>query len=101
LAIAFIVLRRLDMTGRSRSLSKEELNLVEFLYAQVASLSSSLAYEASIAELPLPTSVACQIIDLQSDARGRGHSRQSHVIALLWRGVWREPLLCVAVDVLS
>jgi hypothetical protein len=67
LAIAFNVLRRLDMTRRSRSLSKEELDFVEFLDAEVTSLSSSLAYEASIAELPLPTSVACQIVDLQSD----------------------------------
>jgi hypothetical protein len=67
LAIAFKVLRRLGMARRSRTLSKEELDLVEFLDAQVTSLSSSLAYKASIAESLLPTSVACQVIDLQSD----------------------------------
>jgi hypothetical protein len=47
--------------------TKEELDLVEFLDAHVALLSSSLAYEASIAESPMPTSVACQVIDRQSD----------------------------------
>jgi hypothetical protein len=67
LAIAFEVLYRLGMAGRSMSLSMEELDLVEFLDTQVAMLSSSLAYEASITESPMPTLVACQVIDLQSD----------------------------------
>jgi hypothetical protein len=42
---------------------------------EVASLSSSLAYEASIAKSPLPIPVACQVVDLQSDPpppHGRG-----------------------------
>jgi hypothetical protein len=67
LAIAFEVLRRLDMAGWSRSLSMEELDLVEFLDTQVAMLSSSLAYEASITESPMRTRVACQVVDLQSN----------------------------------
>jgi hypothetical protein len=37
------------------SLSKEEFDIVEFLVAQVASMSSSLAFEASIAESLGPT----------------------------------------------
>jgi hypothetical protein len=49
------------MAGRSRLLFKEELDLVEFL---VTLLNSSLAYEASIAESPVPTLVACHVIDL-------------------------------------
>jgi hypothetical protein len=64
LVIAFEVLYRLDMAGRSRSLSKEEIDLVEYLDAQVTLLSSSLACEASIAESLMPTPVACQVIDL-------------------------------------
>jgi hypothetical protein len=67
LAIAFEVLHRLGMAGRSRSLSMEELDLVEFLDTQVTMLSSSLAYKASIAESPMPTPVACQVVDLQSN----------------------------------
>jgi hypothetical protein len=49
------------MAERSRLMSKEELDLVEFL---VTLLNSSLAYEASIAESPVPTLVACHVIDL-------------------------------------
>jgi hypothetical protein len=45
------------MAKRSRSLSKEELDLVDFLVAQVASLSSSLACEVFIV-IP-PTSPPC------------------------------------------
>jgi hypothetical protein len=67
LDIAFEVLHRLDMARRSRSLSMEELDLVEFLDTQVAMLSSSLAYGASIVESPMPTPMACQVVDLQSD----------------------------------
>jgi hypothetical protein len=44
LVVAFEVLHHLDMAEKSRSLSAEELDLVEFLVAQVASL-SSLAME--------------------------------------------------------
>jgi hypothetical protein len=40
---ALEVLRRLGMAKRSKLLSKEELDLVDFLVTQVASLSSSLA----------------------------------------------------------
>jgi hypothetical protein len=58
------VLHRLNMVRRSRPLSKEEFNLVEFLVAQVASLSSSLASKASIVESPVPPSVTCQVVDL-------------------------------------
>jgi hypothetical protein len=64
LAIAIEVLRLLNMAERSRSLSKEELNLVEFLVAQVAPWSSSLACEASFAETSVPTPVVCQVTDL-------------------------------------
>jgi hypothetical protein len=46
-------------------LSTVELDLVEFLDTQVAMLSSSLSYEVSITESPMPNSVACQVIDLQ------------------------------------
>jgi hypothetical protein len=44
LVVSFEVLHHLDMAEKSRSLSAEELDLVEFLVAQVASL-SSLAME--------------------------------------------------------
>jgi hypothetical protein len=58
LSITFKVLHCLDMAGRSRSLSKEELDLVQFLVTQVASLSSSLACETSFAESSVPTPMA-------------------------------------------
>jgi hypothetical protein len=58
LSITFKVLHRLDMAGRSRSLSKEELDLVQFLVAQVDSLSSSLACKTSFAESSVPTPMA-------------------------------------------
>jgi hypothetical protein len=76
LAIAFEVLHRLDMAERSRSLSKEEPDLVEFLVAQVTSLSSSLAYKASIVESSVPTLVACQsnLGTPSANPRCRGHT---------------------------
>jgi hypothetical protein len=67
LPIAFKVLHCLEMAEKSRSLSTEELEHVEFLVAQVASLSSSLACEAATAESPTPPSVAREVINLQSD----------------------------------
>jgi hypothetical protein len=48
-------------------LSKEELNLVDFLVARVASLSSSMAREVFIVEMSMPPPVACEVVDLQSD----------------------------------
>jgi hypothetical protein len=48
-------------------LSKEELDLVDFLVAQVTSLSSSLACEAFIAKLSVPPPVTCEVIYLQSN----------------------------------
>jgi hypothetical protein len=62
------------MAEKSRSLSVEELDLVEFLVAQVASLSSSLTVEmtceATIAVSPAPL-LACEAMDLQSDPSSR------------------------------
>jgi hypothetical protein len=43
LAIAFEVLHHLKVVAKSWLLSMEELDLIEFLVAQVAALSSSLA----------------------------------------------------------
>jgi hypothetical protein len=54
----------LGMAERSRLLSKEELDLVDFLVAQFASLCSSLVCEAFIAESSVPPPVACEVIDL-------------------------------------
>jgi hypothetical protein len=50
LAVAFELLHHFNMVKKSRSLSTEELDLVEFLVTQVASLSPSLAVEAVIVE---------------------------------------------------
>jgi hypothetical protein len=71
LAVAFELLHHFNMVKKSRSLSTEELDLVEFLVTQVASLSSSLAVEAVI------------------------------VVSLSWRWVRRGVLLCVPIGVLS
>jgi hypothetical protein len=60
LAIAFKVLHCLDMVEKSRSLSTEEFDLVEFLVAQDASLSSSLACEVVTIELSMPPPMACE-----------------------------------------
>jgi hypothetical protein len=63
------------MAEKSKSLSVEELDLVEFLVAQVASLSSSLTVEmtceATIAVSPAPPLLACEAMDLQSDPSSR------------------------------
>jgi hypothetical protein len=67
LIVAFEVLHCLDMAVRSRSLPLEDLDLVEFMVAQVASLSSSLACEVVITESPTPLPVACEVSDLQLD----------------------------------
>jgi hypothetical protein len=67
----FKVLHRLDMAERSKSLSRVELDLVEFLVAEVTLLSFSLAYEAPFAESSVPTLVVCQVLDLQFDVVGR------------------------------
>jgi hypothetical protein len=71
LAVAFELLHHFNMVKKSRSLSTEELDLIEFLVTQVASLSSSLAVEAVIVE------------------------------SLSWRWVRRGALLCVPIGVLS
>jgi hypothetical protein len=71
LAVAFNVLHRLILAGKSRSLSAEELDLVGFLVAQVASLSPSLAAvvpcETDTAVSSTPPPVAREVVDLQSD----------------------------------
>jgi hypothetical protein len=54
LAIAFEVLHCLKMAAKSRLLSTEELDLIEFLLTLVASLSSSLACKAAAVESPMP-----------------------------------------------
>jgi hypothetical protein len=43
LAVALELLHRLDMAEKSKSLCPEELDLIQFLIIQVASLSSSLS----------------------------------------------------------
>jgi hypothetical protein len=48
-------------------LSIEELDLIEFLVAQVASLSYSLTCEVVHTESSAPPPVACEVADLQSD----------------------------------
>jgi hypothetical protein len=69
LAVAFEVLHHLRMAEKSRSLSTEELDLVEFLVAQVALLSSSLMVEvvckAAITVSPVPPSSTCEVMDMQ------------------------------------
>jgi hypothetical protein len=62
LGTAFEVLHRFDMDERNKSLSMEELDLIEFLVAQVASLSSSLAVDTVS---PTLSPVACEVVDLQ------------------------------------
>jgi hypothetical protein len=47
LAVTFEVLHRLKVAAKSRLLSIEELDLIEFLVAHVTSLSSSLACKAA------------------------------------------------------
>jgi hypothetical protein len=70
LAIAFELLHRFDMAEKNTSLSMEVFDLIEFLVAQVASLSSFLAVEvaceAIIAESSTLPPVACKAMDLQS-----------------------------------
>jgi hypothetical protein len=48
------------MAEKSRSLSMEEFDLVEFLVAQDASLSSSLACEVVTIESSMPPLMACE-----------------------------------------
>jgi hypothetical protein len=61
LAIAFEVLHRLKMAVKSRLLSTEELDLIEFLLTLVASLSSSLACKAAAVESPMPPPPRCLV----------------------------------------
>jgi hypothetical protein len=67
LAIAIEVLHHPEMVEKSMSLSTEELDFFEFLVAQIASLSSSLACEDAIFESSSSPPVACEVMDLQSD----------------------------------
>jgi hypothetical protein len=71
LAVAFELLHHFDLAEKSRSLSSEELDLIKFLVAQVALLSFSLAMEdpceVVIVELQDLSSVACEVMELQSD----------------------------------
>jgi hypothetical protein len=70
LVVPFEMLHCLDMAEKGRSLSAEELDLIEFLIAQVASLSSSLAVEveavgkAVVAESPYLPPVTCEVMSL-------------------------------------
>jgi hypothetical protein len=68
LAIAFEVHHRLKVAAKSRLLSVEELDLIEFLVAQVASLSSSLACKAATAESSTSPPLAREVVILQSDS---------------------------------
>jgi hypothetical protein len=52
---------------KSRLLSTDELGLIEFLLAQVASLRSSLAWKVATTESPVPPLVARELMFLQSD----------------------------------
>jgi hypothetical protein len=63
LAVAFEVLHRLKVAVKSKLLSTDELGLIEFLLAQVASLRSSLAWKVATTESP----VARELMFLQSD----------------------------------
>jgi hypothetical protein len=69
--VGFELLHWFDMVEKSRPLSMEEINLIEFLVAPVAVLSSSLAVEVAcntvIVGLPTLPLVACEVVDLQSD----------------------------------
>jgi hypothetical protein len=71
LAIAFKLLYRFDLAEKSMSLFVEELDLVEFLVAQVALLIFSLAMEEAckgiIVELHDLSLVACEAVELLSD----------------------------------
>jgi hypothetical protein len=67
LAIAFEVFHRLKMATKIRLLSVDELDLIEFLVAQVASLSSSLACKVVAAESSVPLPVSCEVMILQCD----------------------------------
>jgi hypothetical protein len=67
LAVTFEVLHRLKVAAKSRLLSMEELDLIEFLVAHVASLSSSLACKAATIESPAPPPEARQVVFPQSD----------------------------------
>jgi hypothetical protein len=64
LAIAFEVLHCLKMAVKSRLLSVVEFDLIEFLVAQIASLSFSLACKAATTELPAPPLVAREVMIL-------------------------------------
>lgn len=69
--VGFELLHWFDMVEKSRPLSLEEINLIEFLVAPVAVLSSSLSVEVAcntvIVGLPTLPLVACEVVDLQSD----------------------------------
>jgi hypothetical protein len=68
LAIAFKVLHRLHMVEKSRSLYVKELDLVEFLVAQVALLSScptvEVVCEVAFIMSPAPPSATCKVMDM-------------------------------------
>jgi hypothetical protein len=61
------VLHHLKVVVKSRLLCAEELDLIEFLVAQVTSLSSSLACKATTVELSTPPPVAPEVVILQTD----------------------------------
>jgi hypothetical protein len=68
LAIAFKVLHCLHMVEKSRSLYAKELDLVEFLVAQVALLSScptvEVVCEVAFIMSPAPPSATCKVMDM-------------------------------------
>jgi hypothetical protein len=61
------VLRRFKVVAKSRLLFAEELDLIEFLVAQIASLSSSLAHKVVTVKSPMPPPMAHEIMIPQSD----------------------------------
>jgi hypothetical protein len=69
--VVFELLHRFDMVKKSRSLFAKELDLIEFLVDQVASLSTSLVVEVAcedvIDESPALPSAACEAVEFQSD----------------------------------
>jgi hypothetical protein len=67
LDVSFEVLHRLEVAVKSRLFPVEELDLIEFLVAQVASLSSYLAYKADTIESSAPPPVAREVVIPQSD----------------------------------
>jgi hypothetical protein len=67
LVVAFELLHRFDLAKKNKSMSAEELDLIEFLVAQVALLSFSLVMEEAcdivVAEPHALSSVTCEVVE--------------------------------------